>query len=97
MLTRTSSGAAVTAKWFFRVKRRGERVRSARRPEAKVAVARERPGVVSGERRWVGSCEMEVWLGSGARGEEMCAPMIVRYCICQPYESLLSGVSVALF
>ena len=72
MLTRTSSGAAVTAKWFFRVKRCGERVRSARRPEVKVAVARERPGVVSGERRWVGSCEMEVWLGRG-QGERRCA------------------------
>ena len=34
--------------------------------------------------------------GEGARGEEMCAPMMVRYCICQPYESLLSGVSMAL-
>jgi len=69
MLTRTSSGAAVTAKLFFRVKRRGERVRSARRPEAKVAVARERPGAVSGESRWVGNREMEVWLGGEGRGE----------------------------
>jgi len=84
----------VTAKLFFRVKRRGEKVRSARRPEAKVAVARERPGVVSGERRWVGNCEMEVWLGG--EGVGMCAPMMVRYCICQPYESLLLGISVAL-
>ena len=78
------------------MKRRGERVKSARRPEAKVAVARERPGVVSGERRWLGSCEMKVWPERGGRGEGMCAPIMVRYCICQPYESLLSGVNVAL-
>lgn len=57
MLTTTSSEEAVTARLFFRVKRREEKVRSARRPKAKVAVARERP-------------------------------MMVRYCMCQPYESL---------
>ena len=69
MLTTTSSEAAVAARLFFRVKRRGERARSARRPETKVAVARERPGVVSDERRWVGNCEMEVWLGGEGRGD----------------------------
>lgn len=57
-LISTSMGAPATLRAFLRRKRAGLLMRSASRPAANVAVARERP-------------------------------MMVKYCMCHPYEALL--------